>query len=319
MIRALRPTDALAYVSFYHRLHRRPATGRLGRVRLGADTLPVVLGFFGRSLALEPGREAWVQIDHGRIWGLVAAKRREGADVWDVDHLAVLPSPDSERVATRLLEHLLAAAADDGIQKVFMRLDEGDPAQEWIRRVGFSKYCDELTFARAEVPTFAKGGSSVPLRGRRPADHQPLFQLYCSAVPFRVRQAEAMTLREWRWMDGWAVHSVGLGVFIGGRRSDYVYDVGGRIAAWLQVDRGQRRLVLLDDARADVDITGVLRYGLSRLGSGGPAFCVSRDYQVGLARALDDNGFAVIRREALFARGLAARVPELKLVPIRAS
>src|SRR5579859_4659817 len=148
MIRALRPTDAPAYVAFYHRLSTTGDGNYSQRSRWWA--VPTMMAFFGRSFAVEPGREAWVQIDHGQISGLVAAKKREGADVWDVDQLAVLPSSDARRTATRLLEHLLAAAADDGIQKVFLRLPVEDPAQDWARQVGFSKYCDETTYYRAE-------------------------------------------------------------------------------------------------------------------------------------------------------------------------
>jgi ribosomal protein S18 acetylase RimI-like enzyme len=319
MIRALRPTDALAYVTFHHHLTRSAegAGEPLSRARRWA--VPVLIDFLGRSLALEPGREAWVQIDHGRISGLVAAKKRDGADLWDVDELSVLPSTDSRRVGSRLLEHLLAAAADEGIQKVFLRLGDEDPAQDWVRQVGFSKYCDEVTYFRPELPTVARQPGGLQLRRRRPADHQALFQLYCSAVPFRVRQAEGMTLHEWRWTDGWAVRPVGLRVFSANSRTDFVQAGDGRITAWLQVDRSARQLALLVDAQSAIDVADIVRFGSARLGSGGPMFCVSRDYQSGLAQALEDANFVAARRDMLFARGLMARLPELKLMPIRAS
>ena len=319
MIRALRPTDVLAYLTFYDRLTREPIRAGSRRPAELSQALPLVLGFLGRSLGVELGRESWVQIDHGRISGLVAAKRREGADVWDVDQLHILPSTDASRTASRLLEQLLSAAVDEGIHKVFLRLDDGDPAQEWIRQVGFFRYCHETTYVRPEVPTFARPTIDSRIRRRRPADHHTLFQLYCGTVPFRVRQAEGMTLHEWRWTDGWAVGSVGLQTVLGARRVDYVVDAVPNAVAWLQVDRPTRRLTILAEDRSDVALNDLVTYGLIRLGAGGPAYCAVRDYQGGLAQALADSGFQVCREETLFARGLAVRLPELKLVPVQAS
>jgi hypothetical protein len=249
----------------------------------------------------------------------VAAKRREGADVWDIDELSFLPLPDADRTAIRLLEQLLTAAADDGVHKVFLRLLDGSPAQDWVRQVGFFRYCTEATYGRPELPTFSKSVTTLRMRRRRPSDHQPLFQLYCAAVPFRVRQAEGMTLHEWRWTDGWGVRSAGVGSFVRGSRTDYVVDGAARPSAWLQVDRKRRRLALLTDPQHDVDVAEVLRFGMSRLGAGGGALCSARDYQPSVAAALEDAGFVAVQHESLYARALAARVPELKFVPMRAS
>ncbi|HLZ07734.1 MAG TPA: GNAT family N-acetyltransferase, partial [Chloroflexota bacterium] len=283
MIRALRPTDVLAYLAFHNRLPRGRHDPRDRVAPRAGGAVGVVVGFFGRSLALESGRETWVQIDNGRISGLVASKRREGADIWDVDQLTVLPSADSSRTASRLLEQLLSAAVDEGIHKVFLRLDEGDPAQDWVRQVGFFSYCQETTYIHPEVPAFARPVVDQRVRRRRPSDHHALFQLYCSAVPFRVRQAEGMTLHEWRWTDGWAVRPAGIHSIIGTARSDYVLDSDPRLAAWIQVDQSKRRLTLLTDDNLDVGQGDLVTFGLGRLGSGGPAWCAVRDYQGGLA------------------------------------
>src|SRR5579875_1067856 len=201
MIRALRPTDILAYVDFCRQVAGPLADGKNERL----PPISALRSFWGHSLAIEPGRESWVQIEHGRISGLVTTKHREGVDVWQIDQLLILPSADAGRTCMRLLEHLLAAAADEGIQKVFLRLTTADPALEWASRVGFFQYCTEYVYYLDEVPTFAHPAVDSHLRQRRASDHQALFQLYCAAVPFRVRQAEGMTLHEWRWTDGWQV------------------------------------------------------------------------------------------------------------------
>src|SRR5215472_5931421 len=190
MIRALRPTDLVAYIAFCHQVARNLRSDGDPLSDGGADfhPVPTVVGFLGRSFALEHGRESWVAIEHGHISGLVAAKRREGGDVWDVDQLAILPTSDAARTGTRLLEQLLAAAVDEGIHKVFLRLPEDDPAEEWAQQVGFFPYCHETAYFRAELPTLAHPPAIPGVRPRRAADHQALFQLYCSAVPARVRQ-----------------------------------------------------------------------------------------------------------------------------------
>jgi hypothetical protein len=128
-----------------------------------------------------------------------------------------------------------------------------------------------------------------------------------------------MTLHEWRWTDGWGVRSAGVGAFARGSRTDYVVDGPSRPSAWLQVDRKRRRLALLIDPQQDVDVDDVLRFGMSRLGTGGGAQCYVRDYQPSVAAALEGAGFLAVQHESLFARALAARVPELKFVPMRAS
>jgi hypothetical protein len=318
MIRALRPTDVLAYVAFCNRVSRRRNVDPIDGEPVGFEPVPTLFVFLGRSLALEVGRESWVQIERGHISGLVAAKRREGADVWDVDQLALLPTSDAGRTCTRLLEQLLAAAIDEGINKVFLRLEEDDPACRWAEEVGFVEYGRESLYYRSQIPNPALPVAVPGLRPRRASDHQPLFQLYCGAVPFRVRQAEAMTLHEWRWLDGWGARPVSSRLLLGENRTDYVVESEARIAGWLQVDRRRRTLTILGDGTPPIE-GPLLEFGLWRLGPGRPVRCSARDYQAGLHRALDESGFGVVRRYALYARALAARIPEVKLVPVRAS
>lgn len=318
MIRALRPTDVLAYVAFCNRVSRRRNVDPIEGEPLGFAPVPTLVGFLGRSFALDAGHESWVQIERGHISGLVAAKRREGADVWDVDQLALLPTSDAGRTCTRLLEQLLAAAVDEGILKVFLRLEEDDPARRWAEEVGFVEYSREYLYVRPEVPS-GIGPVDLPgLRPRRAADHQALFQLYCGAVPFRVRQAEAMTLHEWRWLDGWGSHSMSSRLLRGDARIDYVVEADGHVAGWLKLDPRRREVSILADQTHSVQ-EPLLAFALARLGPGRPVRCPARDFQEGLHQALEDGAFGVVRRYALYARALAARIPEVKLVPVRAS
>ncbi|HVC32656.1 MAG TPA: hypothetical protein VNL16_04015 [Chloroflexota bacterium] len=315
MIRALRPTDVFPYVAFCHQVAR----GSGDKTSLWAESMSAVGGFLGRSLALEPGRESWVQIEHGQISGLVTAKRREGADVWDIDQLVYVPTADAPRTCAHLLKHLLAAATDDGVQKVFLRLGSVNPALEWARQVGFVQYALETVYHLPEVPSPAHPPRVAGLRPRRPVDHQALFQLYCTAVPVRVRQAEGMTLHEWRWTDGWWLEPMSARLLSRGGRADYVVESAPRLQGWLQVDRHRRRLTILVDSAAGPDLEPLVRYGLTRLGAGRHAYCAVREYQTALGLALEEISFSPIGSDALLARVLATRIPEVKLVPVRAS
>lgn len=316
MIRALRPTDLLAFVDFCRQVSGALADGSIGPL----PAIPTVRSFWSHSLALEPGRESWVQIEHGRISGLVTAKHREGADVWHIDQLLILPSSDAGRTCTRLLEHLLTAAADEGIQKVYLRLTTADPAIEWACRVGFFQYCTEYVYYLDEVPTFAHPAAVARLRPRRASDHQALFQLYCAVVPFRIRQAEGMTLHEWRWTDGWQIRHLGFPLpFRTSRRQDYVVEAMPRLNGWLQIDRRRRRVSILTNPNEMPDVDGLLRVGLAQLGPGRSADCVARDYQPDVISALEEHHFREVGHYSLLARALAVRIPEAKLVPIRAS
>jgi N-acetylglutamate synthase-like GNAT family acetyltransferase len=315
MIRALRPTDILPFVAFCHQV----SCGSGDRTSVLTRSLAAVGVFLERSLALEPGRESWVQIEHGQISGLVSAKRREGADIWEIDQLIYVPSADAPRTCSRLLKHLLAAASDDGVQKVFLRLDSDNPALEWARQVGFVQYSVETIYHLPEVPVPAHPPRVEHLRPRRPADHQALFQLYCSAVPVRVRQAEGMTLHEWRWTDGWWLDPMSLQFFSHYNRVDYVVESTERLSGWLQIERRKRRITVLTDAREQIDVEALVRYGLTRLRAGGEAYCAVREYQPELGHALEEIGFSLVGSQSLLTRALATRIPEGKLVPVRAS
>jgi hypothetical protein len=271
----------------------------------------------GRSLALRPGVETWVQIENGQIHGLIAARARFGTDVWDIDQLVVAPSLDDDRVCLRLLDHLCSAAVEEGVLKVFLRLTDESRWATASRQAGFAHYTSEQIYVlpaleRLERPSLAG------LRPRRPADHQALFQLYSAAVPAHVRQIEAMTLQEWRWNDNWGFASVAsVRPALSRRRRDLVVQGEGELLAWLQVHAGARTVRLLNDAESGIEPDLLLRRALAELAPSGPVAVAVRDYQRELVVPLEELGFVPGESHALFARLLAARIPERRLVPAR--
>ena len=312
MIRALRPTDLPAFLNFRP---RAPANEALLGPALRAGHLSF-REFLGRSLALNPGRETWVHVEQGQLFGLVAARARFGTDVWDVDHLMVTPAVDDDRVALRLLTHLCEAAVEEGVHKVFLRLPLDSPWLQPARQAGFVQYTTEHVFV---LPTL--GPAAKPpvagLRPRRPADHQPLFQLYSAAVPAQVRQIEALTLQEWRWTDNWGFTTMAsLRGAVRRRRRDLVVHDDGRITAWVQVDLGQRLVQILADS-ADAPLRDLVERGLAELPPGRPVAFALREYQTELTTPIEDRGFQPIESQALLAQILTVRIPERRLVPAR--
>lgn len=314
MIRALRPTDLGSYLGFRA---RTPANDAI----LGPTARPkplTIRGFIGRSLALNPGHEAWVQIEHGQIYGLSAARARFGTDVWDIDHLMIGPSAYDARICVGLLDHLSEAAVEEGVQKVFLRLTEESPWAQSARQAGFVEYATEHIYILPELNPVHRP-IVEGLRHRRPSDHQPLFQFYSTVVPAHVRQIEALTLQEWRWTDTWGLSTIPpFRPGMSGRRRDFVVQTGPEIDAWLQVHQRSRVLQVTADPRGeDVDIRVLLDRGLAELGPGGPVVYAIRDYQSEMIGPLEERGFRPLETHALLAHILTLRVPERRLMPAR--
>lgn len=313
LIRALRPTDLPAFLKFRA---RAPVNEALLGPAERASALSL-REFLGRSLALNPRRETWVHVEQGQLYGLVAGRARFGTDVWDIDHLMVTPAVDDDRVCQRLLSHLCEAAVEEGVHKVFLRLPLDSPWLQPARQAGFLQYTTEHVFVLPALDAVAK--PSVPgLRPRRPADHQPLFQLYSSSVPGQVRQVEALTLQEWRWTDNWGFTSMAsLRGAMGRRRRDFVLQADDRLSGWVQVDLGHRTIEILVDPDAAAPIDELLARGLAELPPGRPAAFAMRDYQGELRGSVEQRGFRPIESQALLAQMLTVRLPERRLVPAR--
>lgn len=312
MIRALRPTDLPAFLTFRRRAPDNDAlVGPAFRAgRLGINEL------IGRSLALQPGRETWVQIEHGQIFGVVSVHARFGTDVWDVDRLMIAQSVDAERACARLLDHICEAAVEEGVQKIFLRLDAASSWMQAARQAGFVHYTSEQVYVLPQLQPVTR--PTVPgLRPRRPADHQALFQLYSASVPIQVRQIEALTLQEWRWTDNWGLVSTALRRGLTRRRRDLVVQNGDGIEAWLQIELHNRTLRLLTDPREAVDATLLLTRGLAELPPGRPVVFPVREHQGAVAGPLEELGFHPGESQALLARTLTVRIPERRLVPAR--
>lgn len=303
----------MAYLTFRNRAQRNAALELPGD---GYRSLNL-RSFIGRSLSLEPRRESWVEIQDGRIDGLVGVRARLGTDFWDIDHL-VATSPDAESVYVNMLRHLSRAASEEGVQKIFLRTPLDETPSIAAKQAGFFSYATERVFCL--TPNHLRPGDEEQhlIRTRRRADHHDLFHLYCSIVPMSVRQIEGMTMQEWRWTEGWGLRPASLKMGLPRVRHDFVMERDGAIVGWLQVRPRMRCLILMLHANRVEEAERLLRFGVQQLSAGGPVYVPVRQYQQFLEPFLQQMEFELVAEHALLAKTQTIRVAEPKIVPMRA-
>ena len=312
MIRPLHPIDMPSYMDFARRACYSEAAAGCNGSPLSTHFLDVL----GRSLALDAPAQTWIYTAGGEILGLMAVKRRRGTAIWEVERLVGRDSPGADSALESLLEHLSCLGGREGVHKIFLRLPLSSPLLPIARRAGFFAYSRETIYRLGNLPT-ADGLELAPLRMRRSFDHQKLFQHYIRSVPARVRQAEGLTLQEWRWFDGWKPRRRWRFAFPRSRQ-DFVWERDDEMIAWLQIDRGRRLLQgLLDEMQVSPEeADSVLAFALSRLPASGPVFFPVREYQSMFEGVLKHHRFEYAGEYALLVRLLTVRVGERCLVPV---
>jgi hypothetical protein len=256
-------------------------------------------------------QRAWVALAGKAVAGLAIARPRAGGLAWDIEHLHV--APDAEELATELAEDVAAKAGSRGGRRVFLEAADATIADEALRPIGFSRFSQRALYVLQ--PGFSAQHTDLfEARPRLSADAQPLFQLYNAAVPSSVRAAEAMTQEEWQslyvgrrqWRPSFT-----------GSRQQYVWELGASLVGWMEVIYGRKSqyLELLVHPRFDDASDRLLRYALLQVSAKAPVYAAARDYQPALASALGRAGFRGVAQHDLYAKLLAVRVREPRLVP----
>ncbi|MHB1005169.1 MAG: hypothetical protein ACYC3S_05935 [Chloroflexota bacterium] len=312
MIRPLHPMDMPSYLAFAKRACRGEGVEGQDDSRVSRQ----FLDFLGRSLAFEAPKQTWVYTEGRSILGMIAVKTRPGAGAWEIDRFLGADCPDADVVLERLLEHLASIGGKEGIQKIFLRLPTSSPLVQVARRAGFFTYTSERAF-RADGLALPAGLEPAPFHPRRPFHHQPLFDHYLRSAPVRTRQAEALTLQEWRWLDAWQPRRHWRFNLSRGRR-DFVWEEGGRVIGWMRIearDRLLRATLEPRQGRGD-EAERTLAFAASQLTLVGGLFSLARDYQVLWESALLAHGFTLIEEYALMVKQLAVRVGDHCLIPV---
>jgi hypothetical protein len=171
----------------------------------------------GSILPILPEAATWICEDHWRLLGLAQARKRPGAQAWDLAYLAALTAPGGQpagvsqyEVLFELLQYALNAAILRGVQRFFARVEDGRPEIELFGKLGFQRYARELTYV-LESPaegierlqdaspraTLSEPGRSVPLLTRFQNTPPP------EEGPDEIRPDVA--LRRWHRHDAWGL------------------------------------------------------------------------------------------------------------------
>jgi hypothetical protein len=266
----------------------------------------------------------YVAEDAGKVVGFIQASGKPlgldlpRAKVMQVLNLQVVDGPDSEDVASSLVDHLSNQALQRGAHRLFVRLPDRDPLITVFRLRGFRQYATEqILFADQPRPrpgiTPAPDGARQPRRG----DGRQLYQLYRKVTPGHVALLEAPTYREWRALHGeWT----GRLAARGSNKEEVVID-RIELAGWVKAERstGAQPHTLSFLALPEPPLPDELAdLALKLLGdTDTPVWSSLRHYDSHMIDALRGRGFSVLLTQLLLVKELALQVPvaEKGLVP----
>jgi hypothetical protein len=158
------------------------------------STLAALLGAL---LPITPNANTWICEDHWRLLGLAQARRRPGAQAWDLAYLAAItgspaqsPLAGQDEVLLELLQYALDAAMMRGVQRFFARVEDERPELELFGKLGFQCYARELTYWQES--THAALERLGPLAPESLAGHTP-----SAAVASAAGSAAAKRPKRW--------------------------------------------------------------------------------------------------------------------------
>ncbi|HEX5370242.1 MAG TPA: hypothetical protein VFY10_12575 [Dehalococcoidia bacterium] len=279
--RNIMPTDLLALVTSAGSSLENQAWPR---ERLGlAESQPTLNVVRDQLLAFGKQRSAWVSTRRQRLQGLAGARKRGGNTAWEIDYL--VDSASDARICSGLLTHVVEAGGQQGVQKVFLRLESDAGLLRTAIESGFVPYQNESLYVLDGGLTLATRTTPEGLRPARPADGYPLFRLYNATTPETTRRYEAVTFAEWQAAQEkrWLRHG-----------DQLVYEADGVLHGIVRCARHSQGLmldVMLDTATTDC-VQGVIEGAVSMLDAAREPILVlvpqSREW---LARRLEDMGF----------------------------
>ena len=236
-----------------------------------------------------------VRTHGGRIAGITSARPRSGPQAWEVTHL--LLASDEESGCVELLGKVCQGVARYRGERVFIRLQSGDPLVEVARRSGFVRCARELVYrGRLRLTTDER---SLGLRDKSPADEYNLFRLYHASAPSETRLNVGVTFDQW-------VSSQERGR---GRTREFVYEKDGLIKGWVKTVRrlGVSQVTLMIHPEEETNVGAVMDYGLARLTGTGPVYCLVLEHQTILQRALVQSGYEPVSEYVTLVRSMVAR------------
>lgn len=306
MIRPLYPTDLLSLLLSSRRM---PPNQAVARDSLTKRSSLSPQAFLENWLPLSGMRHTWVSLERGYIRGLVSIRSCSGPTAWQIDHLQA-----DEGHCLALLDGMSAAAVEQGVRKVFLRLPSDSPLIDGARRAGFSCYATDYIYryCGAGGQRGAEATGPYLLRPKARGDEYMLFALYNVALPPPVRTAEGMTLAEWR-------ENRDRGLWLEQRR-EFVVEKQGSLVAWLRLSaaRGMGCFEIICHQLDEGALEWLVNHSLMYLDGKSSILCVAYAFQAPLLRLLQKLEFEEVAQSARLVKELAIRIEEPGFMPVKA-
>ena len=281
--------------------------------------LPVVL--LQQWVSRRKGRCTLVWARGPRLVAVASARMRTGIRAWEIDKLYLPANAEfrtdgsraearsgqdepwrgdrrnREPAAVEVLEALTLNAGSRGAERVFLRIPLGSTLADIAPRSGFFPYFQETLLQSRKGDRVRQGGNSPGLRPKLPHEDYHVFQLYSAATPSAVRFGTGMTLGQW----------TDSRERVGNRAQEEVYEVEGRIMAWLGSDLGGciAHMELMIDPDYQEMLGPMMDHALA--GHGIQSWLVP-EYQNTLRNSLIYRGFVEVAHYIVLIKTMAARV-----------
>lgn len=242
---------------------------------------------------------------------------------WVVLVLVADPDPAGADGAFRLLSHVCASAARNGMHRVFGSVPDEARPRETFFQAGFYSYTRETWFIStgSRLPRPARESES---RSARSVDAHDIFRFYVATTPHAVQRAEQLSVGDFDVQRGAGAfeppHLVGGNPLAMRRATTLIEKEGERPRSLAVAFRGlERHPHVLKVRTADGDVDGardLLRASAHGLPMDRPLAAPVRSYEDHVARALLSDGFKESATAMLFVKELAVRIEEPALAPV---
>ena len=254
------------------------------------------------------GQHALVLVEGVRLRALAVARPRRGNRSWELAHLYAASGALVR--CGEVLEQCNVSAAQQGAERMFLRLPQDSPLQVMARRSGFSPGFVEEVYQFREGADVASAVPHLRLRPPSSEDRYSLFRLYNACVPASVRSAFGLTFDQ--WLDSQEN--------LPGRESELVWERDGQVRGWLRIGRHSTMLTVEAMLHPSEGTTASLlcEEVTQLIGRDHSLSWVVPGYQQALAKAL--RGAGCERRETctVLVKPLAKAVKELSRSLVRA-
>ncbi len=289
------------------RLQSRGVAFDLRRSLLYAPS-PVAVAALGHLTRFHLGAMTFGYVPAGRVaQGAAQVWPRAVCDEWDLSFLAPALAHDSAAAQAwqQMLSQLILQGAQQGVQRIYVRLAEDAEAEDALRQAGFT------TVAREEVFVVSRPSAPAPLpRGLRRIDRHDrpaLAAFYREVVPHLVQQAEGYS-PHWGATEPLLRR---LTSFVS--TQEFIWLERGRILAYLGLSGSSQGYWLETIVRPEnrAEVLPYIRHVLTLADCtpATPVYSPVSDYSVGLGWLFRTLGFETFARQVLMVAHTLARAP----------